>query len=167
MSFCCFKLENGFRIILLTTFYYISNSYIRYSMEKLLDQDICGIIRKEKYHCEISWKKGILHMDEPESSGGKDKGPDPYSTFLASLAGCTLATLRMYIDRKDWDIPEIRIKLNMSQKTEGEVVTFIQREITFANEVPSDQKERLLLIAEKCPVSKILSNTIDIHTKIN
>ena len=103
-------------------------------------------------------------MDEPESSGGKDLGPDPYSTFLASLAGCTLATLRMYIDRKEWDIPEIHVRLNMNQKNEGEVVTFIHREISFSNEVPSDQKDRLLLIAEKCPVSKLLSNTIDIHT---
>jgi putative redox protein len=72
----------------------------------------------------------------------------------------------MYIDRKEWDIPEIHVRLNMSQKNEGEIVTFIHREITFANEVPSDQKERLLLIAEKCPVSKLLSNTIDIHTKL-
>lgn len=105
-------------------------------------------------------------MDEPESSGGKDKGPDPYSTFLASLAGCTLATLRMYIDRKEWNIPEIHVRLNMSQKNEGEVVTFIHREITFSGDVPADQKDRLLLIAEKCPVSKILSNTIDIHTQL-
>lgn len=135
-------------------------------MQKLLEEDIIGRIGKEKYHCEIRWKKGVLHMDEPESSGGKDKGPDPYSTFLASLAGCTLATLRMYIDRKEWDIPEIHIRLNMSQKNEGEIVTFIHREITFANEVSPDQKERLLLIAEKCPVSKLLSNTIDIHTKL-
>jgi putative redox protein len=135
-------------------------------MQKLLEDDILGTIGKEKYHCEITWKKGVLHMDEPESSGGKDIGPDPYSTFLASLAGCTLATLRMYIDRKEWNIPEIHVRLNMSQKNEGEIVTFIHREITFSNEVPSDQKERLLLIAEKCPVSKLLSNTIDIHTKL-
>ncbi len=100
-------------------------------MQKLLEEDITGTIGKEKYHCEIIWKKGVLHMDEPESSGGKDKGPDPYSTFLASLAGCTLATLRMYIDRKEWDVPEIHVRLNMSQKNEGEVVTFIQRELPF------------------------------------
>ncbi|MBL7903140.1 MAG: OsmC family protein [Bacteroidia bacterium] len=135
-------------------------------MNNLLDQDITGRIGKEKYHCQITWKKGVIHMDEPESSGGKDKGPDPYSTFLASLAGCTLATLRMYIDRKEWNIPEIHVRLNMSQKNEGEIVTFIRREITFSSEIPADQKERLLLIAEKCPVSKILSNTIDIHTQL-
>ncbi|OYX86206.1 MAG: hypothetical protein B7Y83_02350 [Flavobacteriales bacterium 32-34-25] len=51
-------------------------------------------------------------MDEPEITGGKDLGPDPYSALLASLASCTLATLRMYIDRKGWDIPEINIAVN-------------------------------------------------------
>lgn len=135
-------------------------------MQKLLEDDILGTIAKEKYHCKITWKKGVLHMDEPESSGGKDMGPDPYSTFLAALAGCTLATLRMYIDRKGWEIHEIRVSLNMKQKTEGEVVTFIHRNISFSNEVSAEQREKLLLIAEKCPISKILTNTIDIHTKL-
>ena len=135
-------------------------------MQQLLDEDISGRIGLEKYHCEITWKKGVLHMDEPEKSGGKDKGLDPYSTFLASLAGCTLATLRMYINRKEWDIPEIRVKLNMSQKLEGEFMTFIRREISFSTSISNEQKERLLLIAEKCPVSKILTNTIDVHTKL-
>jgi len=135
-------------------------------MKKLVEEDIVGKIGREKYHCEISWKNGVLHMDEPLEAGGKDLGPDPYSTFLAALAGCTLATLRMYIDRKEWDIPEIFVQLNMSQKDEGELVTFIRRSIRFSTEVPNDQKERLFLIAEKCPVSKLLNNTIDIHTQI-
>lgn len=135
-------------------------------MKKLLEENITGKIGREKYHCLISWRKGYIHMDESVNDGGQDKGPDPYSTFLAALAGCTLATLRMYIDRKEWDIHEIRVSLNMNQKTEGEVVTFIHRDISFSSEVSAEQREKLLLIAEKCPVSKILTNTIDIHTTL-
>jgi putative redox protein len=105
-------------------------------------------------------------MDEPESVGGKDLGPDPFSTFLASLAGCTLSTLRMYIDRKGWDIPEINISLNLAQETNATLETIISRTITFPTNISEEQKERLLLIAEKCPISKLLKNKITINTAI-
>ncbi|WP_348033789.1 OsmC family protein [Flavobacterium sp.] len=135
-------------------------------MENLLEQNIEGKIGTQKYLCAISWRNGELLMDEPESVGGKDLGPDPFSTFLASLAGCTLSTLRMYIDRKGWDIPEIKISMNMAQKTEPELETFISRTISFSGNVSGEQKERLLAIADKCPISKILKNKITINTTL-
>jgi putative redox protein len=135
-------------------------------MEKLLEQDIVGHIGSQKYLCAISWRNGTLLMDEPENVGGQNIGPDPFSTFLASLAGCTLSTLRMYIDRKGWDVPEINISLNLTQENTGELVTTISRNITFSTDISSEIKERLLVIAEKCPVSKILKNKVLINTKI-
>jgi len=135
-------------------------------MEKLLEQDIVGHIGTQKYLCTISWRNGTLLMDEPENVGGQNIGPDPFSTFLASLAGCTLSTLRMYIDRKGWDISEISISLNLTQENSGELQTTISREISFSKDVSLEIKERLLVIAEKCPVSKILKNQVIINTKI-
>jgi putative redox protein len=135
-------------------------------MGTILENDITGTIGTQKYLCTISWRNGKLLMDEPESVGGNDLGPDPFSTFLASLAGCTLSTLRMYIDRKAWDIPEINISLNFTQENEGELVTTISRSITFTKEISAEQKERLLFIAEKCPISKILKNTINLKTSL-
>lgn len=135
-------------------------------MVNLLENDITGTIGTQKYLCTISWRNGTLLMDEPESIDGKNLGPDPYSTFLASLAGCTLSTLRMYIDRKGWDIHEINIALNMSQETTQEFETTISRTISFSAEISEEQKQRLLLIAEKCPVSKILKNKVTINTKL-
>ena len=105
-------------------------------------------------------------MDEPENIGGQDLAPDPYTALLASLASCTLSTLRMYIDRKEWNIPEINISLNMSQESNPDLETTISREITFSSEVPQEQKERLLTIAEKCPVSKILKSKVTINTTL-
>jgi len=105
-------------------------------------------------------------MDEPESVGGRDIGPDPFSTFLASLAGCTLSTLRMYIDRKEWNIPEIKISLNLHPETNTELETTISRTITFSGEVSDEQKERLLIIADKCPISKLLKGNITINTTL-
>ena len=133
-------------------------------METLLEKDITGSIGSQKYLCTISWRNGTLLMDEPLNLGGNDLGIDPFSTFLASLAGCTLSTLRMYIDRKGWDIPEINIALNMSQEALPELQTLISRTISFSSTITEEQKERLLLIAEKCPISKLLKNKITIKT---
>ena len=133
-------------------------------MEYLLENNIEGEIGTQKYLCTIFWRNGKLLMDEPERVGGNDIGPDPFSTFLASLAGCTLSTLRMYIDRKDWDIPEIKISLNLYQETNPELKTTISRIISFSSDVSDEQKERLLIIADKCPISKILKNKITINT---
>lgn len=133
-------------------------------MGNLLEKDIVGTIGSQKYLCNISWRNGELIMDEPESNGGKDLGPDPFSTLLASLAGCTLATLRMYIDRKGWDIPEIKITLNATQELDGEFETIFSRQISFSTDTTQEQKERLLLIADKCPVSKILKGKVTINT---
>jgi putative redox protein len=135
-------------------------------MDYYFEKDILGSIGTQKYLCNITWRNGTIVMDEPENIQGKDLGPDPYTTLLASLAGCTLSTLRMYIDRKEWNITEIQVSLNFTITTEGEFSTDIKREIRFSNEVSDDQKQRLLLIAGKCPVSKILENKIKIHTSI-
>ena len=135
-------------------------------MANLLENNVEGKIGTQKYLCTISWRNGTLLMDEPENVGGQNIGPDPFSTFLASLAGCTLSTLRMYIDRKGWDIPEINISLNLAQELNPDLETSISRVITFPSSINEEQKERLLLIAEKCPISKILKNKITINTTL-
>ncbi|MEZ7497544.1 OsmC family protein [Flavobacterium sp. Arc3] len=135
-------------------------------MENVFDEDITGHIGTQKYLCTITWRNGQLIMDEPESIEGKDLGPDPYSTLLASLASCTLSTLRMYIDRKGWDIPEINISLNFYQESDPELTTTISRSISFPTEIEDDIKKRLLNVAEKCPVSKLLKNNIVINTTL-
>lgn len=135
-------------------------------MENILENDITGHIGIQKYLCTISWRNGQLIMDEPAKIEGRDLGPDPYSTLLASLAGCTLSTLRMYIDRKGWDIPEINIALNFYQESNTELTTTISRVITFPKTIEEDIKKRLLIIAEKCPVSKLLKNNIVINTTL-
>lgn len=136
-------------------------------MEYLLENNIEGKIGTQKYLCTIFWRNGELLMDEPESLGGKDLGPDPFSTFLASLAGCTLSTLRMYIDRKGWDIPEIKIAVNLAQETEPSLKTTVYKNISFSGEISEEQTERLLIIAEKCPISKLLKGNISIEQHLN
>lgn len=133
--------------------------------ENLLENDIVATIGVQKYYVEVIWRNGTMVMDEPESIQGQDLGPDPYTTLLASLAVCTLSTLRMYISRKGWDIPEIKVSLNMQQE-QNPLHTIIKREIYFPNLIDEDIKQRLLTIAQKCPVSKILENQITINTQV-
>ena len=85
-------------------------------MKYALEHPVVARIGKEKYTCTVEWRNGKFIVDEPETSGGKDKGPDPYTLMLASLGTCTLATLRMYIDRKEWDIPKIAVAVNLFQE---------------------------------------------------
>jgi putative redox protein len=133
-------------------------------MEYKFEKPVFGITGKENYQCTIEWRNGKIIADEPVSSGGKDTGPDPYTLLLSSLASCTLITMRMYIDRKGWDIPEIGIKVNMFQETVNEkTVTIIDKDIIFISPVAPEQKIRLFEIAKQCPISKILEGEIKIR----
>jgi putative redox protein len=135
-------------------------------MKNYFEKDITGNIGAQKYLCKIQWRNGEIIMDEPNDIGGRDLGPVPYSILLASLAGCTLSTLRMYIDRKEWTIPEITICMNLILHNDEGFSTEIKRDIQFSNSISEEQKQRLLVIANKCPISKILENKIIINTKI-
>jgi len=132
----------------------------------VFENPIQATIGNFKYKVAIKWRNGILHADEPFSSGGQDTGPDPFTLLLSSLASCTLSTLRMYIDRKDWKIPEIFIEVNMYQENDQIFTTTIERKISFNKEISEEQKEKLFIIANKCPISKILGNQIIINTTI-
>src|SRR6201995_6020569 len=108
-------------------------------MKYALEHPVLATIGMEKYRCTVEWRNGTLIVDEPESSGGKDLGPDPYTLLLSSLASCTLATLRMYIDRKGWDVPKIKVAVNLYQELrEAKKVTVIDRDIDFLTPVTDE-----------------------------
>ena len=124
-------------------------------MNYKFEKPVIGIIGNEKYQCTIEWRNGKFVADEPVTSGGKDTGPDPYTLLLSSLASCTLITLRMYIDRKGWDIGEIAVNANLYQETvNGKETTIIDRDLIFISAVTDEQKLRLQEIAKHCPISK-------------
>ena len=121
--------------------------------------DITAQLGSQPYRVEVKWRAGTLLLDEPASLGGGDTGPDPYTALLGALAACTLSTMRMYAGRKGWDIPEMSIRLSLEQ-TQKPLMTIINREITLPAEVPEEQRTRLLALAAKCPVSKMLEGEI-------
>jgi len=134
-------------------------------MQYKFEKPLHGSIGIEKYQCTIEWRNGKIIADEPPSSGGKDTGPDPHSLLLSSLVSCTLITLRMYIDRKGWDIPNIAVNANWYQESkDGKTVTIIDQDILFLSPVEEEKKSRLQEISRHCPISKILENEIKVRT---
>jgi len=124
-------------------------------------------IGREHYHTEIRIGKHLLIADEPESLGGTDEGPVATELLLSSLGTCTAVTVRMYADRKEWPLDGVEVTLSLNQTTEsGQLSTEIERNIELKGNLTEEQRERLMLIADKCPVHKILSNPIKIDSKM-
>jgi len=123
-------------------------------------------IGHEHYITKLSMRGHLLVADEPVDNGGKDAGPTPTELILSGLAACTAATLRMYVDKKDWDIERIDLELSIHiEKTDSGQISHIETIIDITGNVTAEQKERILEIARKCPIHKLLSNPIDIMTK--
>ncbi|PPK98903.1 OsmC family protein [Parapedobacter indicus] len=133
---------------------------------RLFAKDITGDIVKDRQEVTVNWRKGQLVLDEPTFNGGQDIGPDPFTTVLSGLVGCTLTTLRMYIKRKGWDITDIHCSVNMIQQAEP-FKTMIYRTLSFGQPVSDAQKERLLWIAVNCPVARLLQGEINIDTHLS
>lgn len=99
--------------------------------------------------------------DEPESIGGGDRGPTPVSLLLSSLGACTSITLKMYAQRKAWPLTDVHVTLAMQTGDDGST---IDRQIVLRGELSEEQRERLLQIANACPVHKILTRSITIRS---
>ena len=120
----------------------------------------------EKYYTEVIAGENTLITDEPIDKGGGNKGFNPFEILATSLASCTAATLRMYIDRKGWNIPVITVEVDLENYPQTKNAQF-SRTIDFGTTVISDDiKDKLFKIADACPVHKTLTNNIEILTKI-
>lgn len=96
--------------------------------------------------------------DEPLDEGGDDQGPKPTEMLLSALASCKLITLKLYANRKEWDLQDIKIHLKILETGD---VTKIEKRIEFIGDLDDKQKDRLLDISGRCPVVKMLSNSIE------
>jgi len=130
-------------------------------------------IAAEGFRTELISGTHELIADEPESMGGGNEGPGPYEYLAAALGSCTAMTLRMYADRKGWALEGVEVTVSHGkihaedckgcETKEGRVDRF-ERTIAMRGDLDAEQRERLLEIADKCPVHKTLENEIAIVT---
>lgn len=123
-----------------------------------------AILGNEKYYTEVTAGENKIITDEPLEKGGQNKGFNPLEILATSLASCTAATLRMYIDRKGWEVPKINVKVELENNPQSNNAVFT-RKISYDSAVLNeDQLKRLLAVAEACPVHKILHGNIEVNT---
>ena len=132
-------------------------------------------INRSKYKTIVETKNHELIADEPLPIG-QDLGPNPYDFLLTALGTCVTMTLRMYADRKGWDLEEVQVNLEQSRvyakdcedcESQDGYVHIIEKKLKFIGELTEEQIQRLLEISDKCPVNKTLTNEIKIITTMN
>ena len=97
------------------------------------------------------------NADEPIELGGEDTGPKPTELLLSSLASCKIITVKMYAERKGWDLKNIDVDLEIVEVGE---ITLIKKTIGFEGELSIEQKNRLIEISGRCPVVRMLKSSV-------
>ena len=117
-----------------------------------------------------------LVADEPEEYGGNNDGPGPYEYVLMGLGACTSMTIRMYADRKKIPLERVRVILSHQkihaedcvdcESKEGKIDEIV-REITLEGDLTGEQRQRLLDIANRCPVHRTLTSEIVVRSRLS
>ena len=118
----------------------------------------------EPWKGEVTSGSHQFLTDKPESLGGHDTGPAPYDFLTASLASCTMITLRMYAQHKQINLGDFSVEVDFY--TNREQQEKIERRVIFKQPVSPDLKEKLLNVCSKTPVTKTLLRSLDIETVI-
>ena len=115
-----------------------------------------------------------LRADEPREAGGDDTGPSPYGYLAAALGACTSMTLRMYADRKQWPLERVSVtvahdRIHAADCEECETKTGridrFDRTLRFSGPLSAEQRQRLIEIADRCPVHQTLHGPVQVRTR--
>lgn len=104
--------------------------------------------------------------DEPLEAGGANEGPSPTALLISALGACTAITVRMYAARKSWPLAGVEVQLEFNPDGAAAEGTDIRRRIALRGQLTEEQRERLLDVANKCPLHKVLTGKTRIHTAL-
>lgn len=132
-------------------------------------------IEENNFTTEIQTKNHAFIADEPASVGGSDFGPSPYEYLNAALAACTVMTLKMYAERKQWDLKEVFVYISHSRKHSDDLkaptdkpkyLDHISKKLKFIGDLTEEQTKRLKEISSRCPVHKTIASEVVFETEI-
>ena len=120
-------------------------------------------IERTPYETHLTTGTQVIVADEPFDVGGQDRGMRPGELLAGSLAACTLMTLRMYANRKNWPLDSAVVHVDYTSDLETKRSLFTLKLILNGALTP-EQRARLLEIADRCPVHRALQNPVDFET---
>ncbi|WP_299556907.1 bifunctional alpha/beta hydrolase/OsmC family protein [Seonamhaeicola sp.] len=132
-------------------------------------------IKEDNFTTSIQTKNHSMIADEPISVGGDDFGPSPYEYLNAGLVACTAMTLKLYAQRKQWDLQEVFVYVTHSRKHSDDLglvvdapkyLDHISKKLRFVGDLDEQQKKRLSEIASRCPVHKTLASEVVFQTEV-
>ncbi|UYN95928.1 MAG: OsmC family protein [Enhydrobacter sp.] len=115
------------------------------------------------YATSIVTGRHKLAADEGPGLGGRDSGPAPYDLLTSALGACTVITLRMYAERKQWPVTAVHADVTFARAGDK---AHIDRVLTIDGAIDEQQKKRMADIAERTPVTLTLKGGIDIRTTL-
>ncbi len=120
-----------------------------------------------KYTNDVKSSRHHLLADEPVELGSADLGPTPYEYLNAALGSCTSITMRMYADRKGWPVENISVDVSHAKEIHGDGIKrdVFTRVIKIQGDLDETQYNRMIEIANKCPVHRTLEAGSDVITK--
>lgn len=137
------------------------------------DQVVAHLDLVDGFTTQISNGRHTIIADEPKSVGGEDLGFGPYELLTAALGACTNMTLKMYAERKNWNLQEVYTNLSHNKEyiedsknpdSKGSKMDVITKKIEIIGDLTSEQRKKLIEISKKCPIHKTLSSDITITT---
>lgn len=138
-----------------------------------MPRTVCVKSGLDKFVENISVGSHAFQADEPSDNGGKDTGPDPQELLLAALGACASTTVQMYAERKQWPVKGVEVHLSYAAtppetdaNANNATLASIDIDIDFSGDLSDAQRGRLLEIAERCPVHRLLTLPLKINSKL-
>jgi putative redox protein len=132
-------------------------------------------LTENNFTTQLQTKNHSFIADEPRNVGGDDFGPSPYEYLNAAIATCTAMTVKLYAQRKGWDLKEVYVYMSHARKHSEELMLpiekpgyldHISKKLKFIGNLDDKQKQRLKEIASKCPVHKTVASEVVFDTQI-
>ncbi len=154
-----------------------ASRYLEIPAEKELftEHEVVANLGEEGFTTQMRAGRHFFIADEPVKAGGKDFGPSPYDYLSAALAACTSMTIQMYVKRKKWPLENVETHVNhhkshaedcdQCERNTAKIDVF-ERIINLEGNLDEEQTQRVLEIADKCPVHRTLSNKVRITTQM-